>query len=932
MNTRHSSMQRLRKVAVSGLLAALLLVGCGGEKPEAMLASAKQYLAKNDPKAATIQLKNALQQKPDLAEARFLLGKALLEAGDATGAEVELRKAQGYKYPADEVTPLLARSLLALGQADKVTSEMASAELSTAQAKADLQTSLAMAYLMQNKPAQAEAAFAAAVAAQAGYPPALLGQARLKASQGDLPAAMALVDAAIATSPELYDAWQLKGDLLSNQGDAAAAMLAYRKTMELRPTYLPAHAAVIRQLLAEGKLDEAAQQLAVMKGIAPGQPQTIYLEALLAYQTKDFPAAREFILELLKRTPDNPLGLQLAGLIEYELKAYPQAESYLLKALPNTSELGIARRVLIASYLRSSQPGKALSVLTPVLDKIENDSNMLALAGQVYIQNGDIEKGGEYFAKAAALDPQNAGKRTSLAMVSLAKGESEVALRDLEKVAAADPGNRADLALIAAHLQRREFDAALQAVASLEKKQADDPLVHNLRGTALLGKRDLSGARASFEKALALSPTYYPAAANLANLDIVEKKPADARQRFETLLANDPKSMQALLALAQLRAKEGGTTEEVAVLINRAVTANPSEPTPRLALIGLYLGKNDTKSALSAAQEAVAAMPDEAAILDAAGRAQQAAGEYNQALATYGKLATLKPDLPLPYLRMAEVEVAAKNKEAALQSLHKALKVMPDSLDAQRGIIMLELDAGRVTEAVAVARAVQKQRPKEAVGYVFEGDLHATKRSWSDAVTAYRAGLKQVPAATELAIKLYATLSVSGNVAEADRFAQTWLKDHPKDARFSLYLAESATARKDFAAAAKLYRPLLEAQPDNAALLNNFAWVAGQLKDPKAIEYAEKANKLAPNQPAVMDTLGVLLVDQGDQGNQARGLALLKEAVALAPQQAMIRLNYAKALIKTGQKTEARSELDELAKLGDKFAAQAEVTALLKGL
>jgi tetratricopeptide (TPR) repeat protein len=114
--------------------------------------------------------------------------------------------------------------------------------------------------------------------------------------------------------------------------------------------------------------------------------------------------------------------------------------------------------------------------------------------------------------------------------------------------------------------------------------------------------------------------------------------------------------------------------------------------------------------------------PNEAAILDAAGRAQQAAGEYNQALATYGKLATLKPDLPLPYLRMAEVEVAAKNKEAALQSLHKALKVMPDSLDAQRGIIMLELDAGRVTEALAVARAVQKQRPKEQVGYVFEGD------------------------------------------------------------------------------------------------------------------------------------------------------------------------------------------------------------------
>jgi len=532
MNTRDSSMQRLRKAAVSGLLAALLLVGCGGENPDAMLASAKEYLAKNDPKAATIQLKNALQQKPDLAEARFLLGKALLEAGDATGAEVELRKAQGYKYSADQVTPLLARSMLALGQADKVTGEMASAQLSTPQAKADLQTSLAIAYLMQNKPTEADAAYAAAVAAQPGYPPALLGQAKLKASQGDMPGAMVLADSAIATSPELYDGWQLKGDLSLSQGDAAGAMLAYRKAIELRPTYLPAHMAIIRQLLADGKLDEAAQQLTVMKGIAPGQPQTFYLEALLAYQNKNFPAAREAILQMLKLTPNSPLGLQLAGLVEYELKAYPQAEIYLLKALPGTPELGVARRVLIATYLRGSQPGKALSVLTPVLEKIEKDSNMLALAGQVYVQNGEIEKAGEYFAKAAALDPQNAGKRTSLAMVSLAKGDSEVAIRDLEKVAAADPGNRADLTLIAAHLQRREFDAALTAIAGLEKKQPDDPLVYNLRGTALLGKRDLAGARASFEKALALNPTYYPAAANLANMDIVEKKTSRCHQAF----------------------------------------------------------------------------------------------------------------------------------------------------------------------------------------------------------------------------------------------------------------------------------------------------------------------------------------------------------------------------------------------------------------
>ena len=64
--------------AMSALLVSLLMVGCGGDSPEKMLGSAKDYLAKNDPKAAIIQIKNALQKNPDSPEARYLLGKTLL--------------------------------------------------------------------------------------------------------------------------------------------------------------------------------------------------------------------------------------------------------------------------------------------------------------------------------------------------------------------------------------------------------------------------------------------------------------------------------------------------------------------------------------------------------------------------------------------------------------------------------------------------------------------------------------------------------------------------------------------------------------------------------------------------------------------------------------------------------------------------------------
>ena len=106
MNSRRS----IRGAVALALVAGVLVAGCGGDNPEAMVASAKEYLAKNDRSAATIQLKNALQKNPDSAEARFLLGRTLLETGDLLAAEKELRRAAELKYPYDQVAPPLARS------------------------------------------------------------------------------------------------------------------------------------------------------------------------------------------------------------------------------------------------------------------------------------------------------------------------------------------------------------------------------------------------------------------------------------------------------------------------------------------------------------------------------------------------------------------------------------------------------------------------------------------------------------------------------------------------------------------------------------------------------------------------------------------------------------------------------------------------------
>jgi putative PEP-CTERM system TPR-repeat lipoprotein len=915
------------QLAFSSLLLALLMA-CS-EKPEAMLSSAKDYMAKNDSKAAVIQIKNALQSNPDMPEARFMLGTALLDSGDPVGAETELRKALELKHPQDLVIPPLAQAMLAQGQAKKITDELGKTELGTPAAKANFLTTLASAYAMQGMAEPSQAALKSALLAEPGYAPALIVQARQKAAQQDFDGALALADEVIAKSPKYYEAWKLKGDVLRYaKNQPAEALVAYRKTIEIKPDFLMGQAAVITLLLQQNNLADAATQIGELKKFSPNHPQTKYLEAQLAFQKKEFLPARDLIQQVLKSAPGNIQALQLAGAVELQLNSTVQAEAYFSKALQAAPNSALARRALVMIYLRSGQPAKAMATLTPGLARDNVDPALFAVAGEVYLQNNDIKKAEEYFTKANQQDPKNAKNRTSLALTRMMGGQVDSAFDELHNIASSDSGTTADLALISVHLRRQEFDKALAAIDGLEKKQADKPLAANLRGRTLLAKKDVAGARKSFERALAIDPTFFPAVATLAGLDLADKKPEDAKKRFETVLAKDPKNAQALLALAELAARTGAAKDEVAKLIGNAITATPTEAAPRLLLIDFHLRNKDIKLATSAAQEAVAALPESPEVLDALGRTQLAAGEFNQAISSYNKMAGMQPLSPLPHMRLADVHMANKNKDAAAQSLRKALEIKPDLQQAQRGSIMLDVDGKNIQGAISTARTMQKQGPNDAVGYVLEGDINASQKNWDNAATAYRTGLKQV-SSPELAIKLHSVLLASNKAAEADKFATTWQKDHPKDAAFTLYLGDGAIARKDYTGAEKLYNAVIKMQANNAVAYNNLAWVTAKLNKEGAIALAEKANALAPNQPAFMDTLAVLLSDKGDY---AKAVELQTKVMTQQPQNALFRLNLAKIHIKGGKKDLAKKELDELAKLGDKFGGQAEVAGLLKGL
>ena len=125
------------------------------------------------------------------------------------------------------------------------------------------------------------------------------------------------------------------------------------------------------------------------------------------------------------------------------------------------------------------------------------------------------------------------------------------------------------------------------------------------------------------------------------------------------------------------------------------------------------------------------------------------------------------------------------------------------------------------------------------------------------------------------------------------------------------------------------HEKLLEERPNDVGILNNLAWTYHRLGDPRAVSIAERAYSLAPNVAATIDTLGWILVQQG---NPERGLPLLREAHARASRESAVRYHLAVALNQLGRVDEARTELEAALEGGGNFDGEAEARALLRRL
>ena len=913
--------------AACWLIAVSLALGaCHSADPAALVAEARRQRDHGELRAAAIQLKNALQQNGQMREARQMLGEIYLEQGDPLSAEKELRRAldlsQGVQ--ADQAAVLLWRALLAQGQYQKVLD--APVPHPALLERADALSLRGDALFGLGKVDQASALYERVLSKQIQFPDALLGMARIAAAQNRPDEADARIRRALAGDPGHIGALRLRGDLQRARGQSDAALASYRQILALRPN----HALALTEIAAiqsdVGAFAAAHAAIATARKAAGTTLPILYAEALLAYREKKLPEALAAVQQVLRSVPDHDPAILLAATIEMGTGAAEQASQHFQKYLDSHPHHPYASKRLALLHLRAGHAEAALKLLG-ALDGAADDAEVLALRGEAQLQAHRYSEATALFEQASALRPREASLHTELALIHLADGDGARAVAQLEHAVQLDAASeRSAILLVMAHLRRHATDKALATVLAMAQR-ADNPLVHNLKGGVYLAKHDAVQARACFERALAQDPLYLPALANLAQLDKSENKIADAERRYQRALERDPASLAVLEALAGLAAAHGQQAQALKWM-ERAASAHPDSLPTALHLAAAHARAGQMERAIVHARELHARHPASTEALALLASLQWQTGNTDGAGDSYAKLAALAPGTALPHLRLGQLALARRDAASAAVALRKALAIAPDQAETQLALADALVIERKYAEALALAEAVQKRQPASPIGFKLAADTQAAQGKYALAVAGYERAFG-LSASAPLLVQLHGALVRDGKREDAERRVQRWLSDHPDDVATRQYYASTKLLSDDFRGAIEQFELLLKSTPDNVMALNDMAWAQQRGGGARALEYAQRAFRLAPGNPSVIDTLGWIHLESG---RLALALPLLQKAAALAPLAMDIHFHLAQALARKGDRAGARRELERLIAAPGDNARRTQAKTLLASL
>ena len=157
------------------------------------------------------------------------------------------------------------------------------------------------------------------------------------------------------------------------------------------------------------------------------------------------------------------------------------------------------------------------------------------------------------------------------------------------------------------------------------------------------------------------------------------------------------------------------------------------------------------------------------------------------------------------------------------------------------------------------------QHPKSAPVQYYVAGLLLANGQRAEARAALQAAKSANPKFTPADVSLAQLDLAEGHVNEAEKTLSAVLAQNPQNVPGRMLLASIEEARGNRTAAIDGYRKVLEMQPANVLALNNLAYdlAKSDAQLDEALKYAQKGVELAPDAPAVENTLGWVLYRKG---------------------------------------------------------------------
>ncbi len=900
--------------------------------PQDKLELAQAAMLKGDHASAEIHTKQVLQGQPDDAKARLLLAKVSLMQARFVSAEQEAQRALSLGVTDDDAWETLFEALTQRGQLQALKKETDRAlAIPTLSAKSQ---SLAWLYSAKILIAQANNSDARKAleqslklvpqnsAAKAGLLGLDIAGTSKTVSFVELKTTLEKLKAAF---PASFETAVLEANVAQMSGRNEESRTALLKALEAKPYDLEQRSNLVKINIALKDYASAETQIQALRKLAPSSAFISYLAALSAYGQGNLPKAREFSLDVVEHLPKFIPGLELAAELAMRAGEFQLAEKYgkLIVEIAPTAKTGAA--ILANNYLSAKAPEKALDILKPWLAQKPAAGALLTLAGRAHAMLGNRARALQLFEAAAVNSAANSNSNLMAANARLQLAGFQDAQSAIDKFASQaqlHPDQR--LAVARTFLSANQLDKALEAVnASIAERASTDKTAagHLTLGSIQLAKGQLSAARTAFEEALKRDPSAYPALQALVSIDLAEGKAAEAKSRHADFLKNNPQHVEASLSQVSLAARAGASSEEVLSQLNKVKEAHPNSPLPSLALSRFYVSQGKVSNAIQLLEPLTQKGKSDERVLDTLTALFQMNGEPFKAIAMLDNEVKQQPSSSALHLKSGELRLVAGDVKGAMTSFKQAQTLAPESVQAAMAVVRAQFQLGSRSEALLGARALLTKFDKDPSVALLLGNLLSAEKKFPEALTAYRDAFARSKNPLT-AFRLYNALDAVNDTAGAAKHLSDWWKlSQPKDSDTMVGASDLLIAKKKYENAAAILKQVLEHAPTHVGALNNMAVAAHHLKDPKALSYAELAAKQMPSNFAVLDTLGWLMVEQGDAKG---GLKHLQQAAAQAPKNAEVRLHLAQAFSKLGDASSARTE----AALAEKLAGNEEVRAL----